>query len=252
MAQRLLRLYEYGWRRDKPDQRDLKYHPGIEVLPVKVDLRSDVSPVVYDQSKLGSSTGQAIAGLLHFFYSKNNTHKSFQPSALFIYYHGRVIENSISEDSGIEIRNGIKSLFRWGICPEHYCPHIVTNFKKKPDKLSYRNTIPHGIEKYLRINQVEHDLKSCLREGYPFVFGMGVYESFETEEVARTGKVPLPDMQERMLGGYAVCCVGYDDEERVFIARASRGSEWGIEGHFKISYEHVLNANLAADFWTFR
>lgn len=251
MAQRLIRLHEYGWRRDTPDQRDYLYESKIEVLPSKIDLRS-TCPVVYDQDKLGSSTGQAISGLVHFILNKNNPHKVVQPSALFIYYHGRVIENSINEDAGIEIRNGIKGLMKLGICPEHYCPHVISKFKKKPAKLAYRNIVSHNFDKYLKINQTEHDLKSCLNDGYPFVFGMGVYDSFETNDVAINGIVPLPSIQERLLGGYAVCCVGYDDESKQFIIRASRGSDWGIEGHFMLPYDYILNANLAADFWTIR
>lgn len=251
MAQRLLRLHEYGWRRDRPDQRDFRFKPTIEVLPTQVDLRQGC-PVAYDQDKLGSSTGQAISGLMHYVLRKKNPHAAVQPSALFIYYHGRVIENSINEDAGLEIRNGIKGLMQYGICPEQYCPHVISKFKKKPAKIAFNNVIPHNIDKYLRIDQVEHDLKSCLREGFPFVFGMGVYESFETEEVGRTGIVPLPNIQERLLGGYAVCGVGYDDDEKKFIVRASRGSDWGIEGYFMLPYDYVLNVNLAADFWTIR
>jgi len=57
-------------------------------------------------------------------------------------------------------------------------------------------------------------MKGCLASGFPFVFGFAVYESLETEEVIRTGVIPMPQTNERMLGGHAVMAVGYDDTTR--------------------------------------
>ena len=54
-------------------------------------------------------------------------------------------------------------------------------------------------------------IKTSLFNGNPFVMGIAVYESFESEEVARTGEVPMPGEGEKMLGGHAILCCGYDD-----------------------------------------
>ncbi|MCP5910458.1 peptidase, partial [Klebsiella pneumoniae] len=72
-------------------------------------------------------------------------------------------------------------------------------------------------------------LKACLRAGYPFVFGFAVYDSFMSNEVAQTGKMPMPDMRERMQGGHAVRCVCYDDTmgDGHFIVANSWGTRWG-------------------------
>jgi C1A family cysteine protease len=254
MAPRKLKLHRYGWRPDKPDHRDLKLTAPrhlVANLPPKVDLRSKC-PAPYDQGDLGSCTGQAISGLIHYNYIKQDPAKAFQPSALFIYYNERVLENSVGEDSGAEIRDGIKSLVRWGVCPEQYHPYVISKFKTKPSKFAYSSAVPHRIDQYLRINQSLNDLKSCLSEDHPFVFGISVYESFESEEVAKTGIVSLPGRRERSLGGHAVCCVGYDDSQGKFIVRNSWGSEWGMGGYFTIPYDYVLNGDLSDDFWTIR
>jgi C1A family cysteine protease len=51
-------------------------------------------------------------------------------------------------------------------------------------------------------------MKGCLAEGYPFVFGFAVYSSFESDEVTRTGVVPMPDPNtEEQAGGHAVTAV---------------------------------------------
>ena len=45
---------------------------------------------------------------------------------------------------------------------------------------------------YSRLVQSLPQLKGCLASGYPFVFGFTVYESFESQQVAQTGIVPMP------------------------------------------------------------
>lgn len=57
---------------------------------------------------------------------------------------------------------------------------------------------------YQRLTPILSQLKGCLA-GYPFVFGFSVYESFESEAVARSGKAPMPGgSTEKQLGGHAV------------------------------------------------
>src|SRR6185369_17362729 len=95
-------------------------------------------------------------------------------------------------------------------------------------------------------------MKQCLAEGYPFVFGFSVYQSFESATVARTGKVELPKADETMVGGHAVCAVGYDEAARRFLVRNSWGAGWGMKGYFTMPYDYLANNNLADDFWTVR
>ena len=90
----------------------------------------------------------------------------------------------------------------------------------------------------------------CLAEGYPFVFGFTVYESFESQKVARTGIANMPAKKERTIGGHAVMAVGFDQSEKRFLVRNSWGAKWGKDGYFTMPYEYV--ETLADDFWTIR
>jgi C1A family cysteine protease len=92
--------------------------------------------------------------------------------------------------------------------------------------------------------------RGCLAHGNPFVFGFRVYECFESDEVRRTGEVPMPAAGEQALGGHAVLAVGYDDAAQRFLVRNSWGSDWGIGGYFTLPYGYLTEPGLSSDFWT--
>lgn len=242
----------YGWTPDLPDQRDLMFAPRrvAQHLPPKVDLHA-MCPPVYDQGQLGSCTANAIAAGLD--YERKRQQLQFlNPSRLFIYYNERVIENSVATDSGAMLRDGMKTVASQGVCAETLWPYNINAFEIKPSPDCYTAALGHKALKYLRLSQDATTLKSCLAAGYPFVFGFTVYESFESDEVANTGKVPMPGRTEKALGGHAVLAVGYSDASNRILARNSWGTNWGINGHFTIPYSYLANTDLAGDFWTIR
>ena len=175
------------------------------------------------------------------------------PSRLFIYYNERLMEGSVNSDSGAQIRDGIKVLASQGVCPETEWPYNTGQFKVKPNDKCYQDAKSNTIKQYLRLDNTNLTLlKTCLSQGYTFVFGFTVYESFEGEEVAQTGIVPMPSPNEQCMGGHAVYCMGYDDSKKAFKVRNSWGTGWGDGGNFWLPYEYMTNPNLASDFWTIR
>ena len=94
--------------------------------------------------------------------------------------------------------------------------------------------------------------KGCLADGYPFVFGFTVYETFESAEVGRTGVLKMPKPKEGVVGGHAVLAVGYDDQSQRFVVRNSWGRSLGQKGYFTMPYSYLLTNNLSDDFWTIR
>ncbi|WP_428329544.1 C1 family peptidase [Mucilaginibacter sp.] len=244
----------YGWNPDLPDNRDMQYavvRPDALAtpLPPSVDLRAKCPPV-YDQGQLGSCTANAIAGAFQFELIKQSL-PSFNPSRLFIYYNERVMEGHPKTDSGAQIRDGIKSVATQGVCNETAWPYIITKFAVKPAKALYTAALKNLALQYTRLNNtVINELKSCLAAGSPFVFGFTVYQSFESDVVAKTGIMPMPAPNESVLGGHAVMAVGYDDAKSAFIVRNSWGNGWGLQGYFYMPYAYITNANLADDFWT--
>ena len=198
--------FGFGWMPDLPDQRDLMYSAPMMVmkkLPAKVNLQSKCPPV-YNQGALGSCTANALSAAFEFSRKKQKL-KDFMPSRLFLYYNERALQNTVNSDSGAYIRDGIKTLNVNGICPEKEWPYIIEKFAEKPPQKCYDDAVVCTIKSYQRLmNTNLAQLKSCLSEGFPFVFGFTVYESFESQEVAETGMLSMPKPDEKVIGGHAV------------------------------------------------
>lgn len=242
---------KYGWRPDYPDHRDLKFVAPMSVgeLPKSVDLRSFM-PAPYDQGTLGSCTANSLAGLLEYNERKENKPNVQTASRLFIYYNERLIEHTVNQDSGAMLRDGIKALVRFGYCEEVLWPYVISQFKKKPSRIAYRDAAQSKISRYARIGHSLNDMKAALASSNPFVFGFMVFSSFENGAVAKTGIASMPQPNESMLGGHAVLAVGYDDDRQAFLVRNSWGITWGLGGYFYLPYEYIINPGLADDFWT--
>jgi len=250
------RIQRYGWVPDIPDPRDLLYaapSPVLQQLPASVDLTSSC-PAIYDQGQLGSCTANAIGGAFEFEQKKLRL-KDWVPSRLFIYYNERAMEGTIDQDSGARIRDGIKSVVKLGVPPETEWPYstnlpVVT---QKPPAAAFADALQNKVIAYHRIVQNLSQMKGCLGEGYPFVFGFTVYESFESPQVAKTGVVPMPNPNsEQQIGGHAVVAVGYEYAQQRFIVRNSWGTGWGKGGYCTMPYGYLTDHQYAIDFWTIR
>lgn len=240
----------YRLKKDKEDLRDFSYKTAvfkrISELPRLVDLRQGCSPIV-DQGNLGSCTANAIASGLREYMLLGAKLKLVFLSRLFLYYEERKIEGTINVDSGASLRDGMKVLNKLGVCPEDDQPYIISLFRQKPSKHAYQHAKKYKIDVYDRVWDL-NDLKLAIAENNPVVCGIKVYSSFESEDVARTGKVPMPKSYEPILGGHAVLAVGYDDKKQIVILRNSWGTSWGDKGYFYIPYK--VFEYLIMDMWT--
>lgn len=240
----------YGWKKDLPDQRDVKFTYQVMPLPEKVDLRPEMPPV-YNQGLLGSCTANA-GGASFAYMHKKLEDLLFMPSRLFIYYNTRRLDGTIKYDAGSTIRATMKAMAKYGAPQEILWPYEIEKFKAKPAATVYADGKKNLVTQYLRVPQTEAGIKTSLAQGFPIVFGFSVYESFEAPEVIQTGVAKMPTLEESLVGGHAVMIVGYDDAEKMFIVRNSWGEQWGDKGYFYMPYEYVLHRELSADFWTIR
>ena len=236
---------KYGVIKDKKDKRDIIHNKKqfLAKLPKVIDLRVNCSPIV-DQGELGSCTANAIASGFREYLEKPFTTSL---SRLFLYWEERKIENTINSDSGAQIRDGMKVLNKIGVCPEIDWPYDISTFTNTPVNKDLLDASNYKISSYQRVTSLTM-LKTALSQNKIVVFGFNVYSSFESDTVAKTGLVPMPKKNEQLLGGHAVCAVGYDDNNQYVIVRNSWGSTWGDKGYCYMPYK-VFN-KLVMDMWT--
>jgi C1A family cysteine protease len=244
---------KYGWIPSLPDPRDFTYKITEPVaLPSSADLRAKFPPV-YNQLQTSSCTGNAWGAAFAFALIVSGK-AYWAPSRLFIYYGERSFNGTTRSDSGAMLRDGAKTLNKLGTCNEIIWPFDEDKVTVQPSNEAYTEGLKNIVTEYQTLSTPTgvtlYSLKHCLASGIPFVFGFTVFDSFESDEVERTGIMPMPDIKnESVLGGHAVVAVGYDDEKKVFIIRNSWGEGWGDGGYFYMPYDYILNPQLASDFW---
>jgi C1A family cysteine protease len=243
---------KFGWIKDIEDPRDKKLTFAVRKLPESVDLRP-FCPSVYDQKNLGSCTANAIASAYEFEHMKQNL-GAFMPSRLFIYYNERVMENSVNSDDGAMIRDGMKSIGTgekgMGVCSENLWPYDVAKFTNKPTDVCYKEALSNQAIEYNHVKQTPLQLKACLADGFPFVFGFTVYSNFM--DIGSDGIMPRP--KGSIEGGHAVKAVGYlkIQGRGYYIIKNSWGIEWGAKGYFFMPEDYMHDSGLCDDFWTIR
>ncbi|MGD0396597.1 MAG: C1 family peptidase [Nitrososphaerales archaeon] len=212
-----------------------------------MDLRKGCPPV-YNQKHLNSCTANAIAAAVEFDLIKQKNQRVIFPSRLFIFYNTRAMEGTTRKDEGVYIRDAVKSVARYGDCPESLWRYRVHKFARKPPRRCYEKALKYRAVEYRRIKRNLDHLRGCLASGYPFVFGFHAHEKFE-DVAKKTGILNMPSPGEKVLGKHAVLAVGYDDRSHRLMVRNSWGPKFGLGGYFTMPYDYVLKEDLTADFW---
>jgi hypothetical protein len=151
-------------------------------------------------------------------------------SRLFAYFNARAAEGAEAGDNGATLRDMVSSLAsNFGVCTEDIWPYDIAQVLTKPTAACYAAATPNKIRLYARLSTL-NEMLLCLAAGFPFIFGFTVYEKFESEEVAQSGILSLPTLTEGMVGGHAVCAVGYDRLKNMLLVRNS----WGPNGASRV------------------
>ncbi len=266
-----------GWHRDLPDVRD--HHDQTETvvkvvghvrrvqklsaktsLPPSVDLRPYCSPVE-DQGDLGSCVAHASVGLLEYFERRAfGTH--VDASRLFVYKTARTLLGW-KGDSGAYLRTGMQALATFGAPPEKHWPYktAATAFDVEPPAFCYAYAQRFRSLEYYRLDppgrtasDVLATIKQNLVAGLPSMFGFTVYNTIPAIGDGCVD-IPFPKRGDRVEGGHAVMCVGYDDKRKIngvagaLLIRNSWGAGWADKGYGWMPYQYVL-AGIAADWWS--
>ncbi len=238
----------HGWKPDHPDIRDHAFVRLAPALPTTFDLRTSPNmPAVYDQGNLGSCTANGWAACFEFDQKKQGL-VDFMPSRLYLYLCERIIDGTVKQDAGAQIRDGAKVLASQGVTSEKLWPYVVSNFKQMPPSKVIADALRHKAVIYQRVDNSNADtIKHALVLGFPVVFGCTLYEEFESNQVAADGKVSMPTGSSKPIGGHCMTIVGWTADS--WIVRNSWGPGWGDKGYCYMPLAYLTNLNLAADFW---
>jgi len=173
-------------------------------------------------------------------------------SRLQLYYDERKIEGTLDSDSGAEIRDGIKCAASFGVAPETLWPYQVEKFQQKPSRQVYQNASLHKALSYQRVGNADGsatavEIKSALASGFIVVGGFNVFEQFESDDCAKSGIIPMPDTDDKPIGGHCVAFVGYGQKQGCITAMNSWGATWGDKGYFYVPEAYL--EEQGSDFW---
>lgn len=256
------KIARYGYQRDSLDPRDRIYglfDPILQdhQLPATYSLRSEMPPV-YDQGQLGSCTANATVALFEH-QAILQGEAAVTPSRLFVYYEERRIEGQpADQDTGAQVRDGIKVLASEGVPPESEWPYDISRFGEQPPQAAYRDATAHEAVAYKRIviGGPGAPMRTAVYSHQPIAFGFPVPAYFESSTWdSRSEPLRLPDASTQIIGGHAVVVVGYDFSRSrfpvpVFEVRNSWGSDWGDQGYFWLDYRYFdPYRQLADDLW---
>jgi len=256
----------YGWKPSPPDQRDHIFAAQprvVAALPPMVDLDATPIPIFdpcWDQSALGSCGPNSLCENIVYDIKTDPTlaaKMKMMPSRLFSYYVTRMLMGTVNQDSGVDNRTMLKAAAQFGWCDASLWPYNIKNFAKQPPRAAFVAAQNRKISQYLSVPQDLQTMKACLAgnsqfgiKGRPFIFGFTVYESFESQQVATTGIVPLPGPNESVLGGHDITVVGYNDATQMFKMKNHWNPNWGYHGYCFMPYAYAINPKLSGDFWT--
>jgi len=246
------KIHRYGWKPSLPDARDHIADASALVVLDEVDPRADL-PGVFDQGQLGSCTANAVAAAVEYDAKLNGADPGFL-SRLWIYYYERKLEGApADQDTGAYGRDGFKVCQKLGVPLEADWPYDITKFSDEPPASLDTEAGQHRISNYRVVPRNLDSMRAVLSNRQTIALGFSVYESFESQQVAQTGIVPLPSRNEKQLGGHEVLLVGYlKDEPNYGLVRNSWGTSWGLQGYFLMPWAYLIDANLASDFRTIR
>ena len=209
----------------------------------EVDWTPLMSPVK-NQGRLGSCVGFAVAAMKEFQEQKEHIEEvyagkdykreedHYDLSEAWVYWNSKKID-PWPDSQGTSIRCAMRVIHKIGIpCEAGW--EYDDRFKGEPKSWAHLVAKWGLIDSYWRITTLDQ-LKMALRDG-PVVIGIGCYEEIYNPP---GGVVPYPANPNNLLGGHAICAVGFDDDKELVKFKNSWSEYWGDDGYGYLHYAYI-------------
>lgn len=240
----LIKLYSYI--PDIKDFRDViidaEKFPETDFKEV-IDLRGEFLPI-FPSCDVNCSISYSISAIIYHELLKLNKNIFF-PSRVYIYYNSK-IKGEIFLNEQPSNRETLKSISKWGFCPEQYCPFNTGLINNKPTNECYKLGQKYSI-KYYRIPNIINDIKLVLNNNKSIICSIPLYSSFMEKCVRQTGRLEFPEGYESIIGSLSIVIVGYIESKELIICRFPFGNLWGDHGYGYINYDYLLVMGM--DLW---
>ena len=214
----------------------------------------------YDQGSIGSCTANAGCATLKI--QKPPT-SNFDPSRLFLYYVERSNEGGLGGEGAV-LSDTYLTMQKTGVCSESTWPYNLNRENVRPSAKAYNEAAANYIQSWGVVPSGDgliNGIKQVLVNQSAVIIGIVVYESFESDQAAQTGVIPMPNVNtENALGGHAITIIGYDDNRQAFLLLNSWGPNWGTyqpnntsyKGFCYLPYAYVADPNLCDECYFFQ
>jgi hypothetical protein len=221
---------------------EIEDEPPPEGEPV--DHRHCFGPV-RNQGKRGTCVGHAGAAVMERAHFASTGHRvTLSPQFLF---HSAKVNDGVIHLDGTWSRVAMPTLLDLGICEESDWPYVRTiidgNVHHGPPPqeavdAAAKNTAMEVIELDPRDSA---GIRSEVAAGHAVTISVPVYENWYGPITRSYGKIPMPMPTSPMLGGHAVCVVGFDFDTEFtgggyFVLRNSWGSRWAASSPIEPGY----------------
>jgi C1A family cysteine protease len=243
----------FGWIKDKPDSRDMKYTFRSRAMSYPASFSTQVKqPPIQDQGPVGCCVGEGCARLAKYGINKIKKQKDYNLSVLFAYWNARALEGNTSTDAGSSIRDGIKGIAKFGICQQALWPFDTNKVLTAPNKQCFTNALKFQALGYESLfNKDPLQIKDALFHDFPVTYGKLIYPNFQPDP--KTGVIPYPNTAMRLMGGHCMVICGWNDNllgdgVGYFLEANSWSVNWGLAGYCWVPYTYVCSG-IASDFW---
>jgi C1A family cysteine protease len=235
-----------GWNRPLPGltypTADLS---GVTILS-EVDPRPHMPPAL-NQLKLGSCTANATNRCFRYDSIKDGKDCG-ELSRLWTYFFERQIEGTLNQGDCGAMGHDAFTVAKHGIPDETLWQYDISKFEIKPPNKPRAYTLTKQVK---AVPQSLTAIQQALSAGQTIPFGFTVYSSFESEQVANTGIMPMPKPNEEVLGGHEVLACGYLKKyPHYLLVLNSWDVSWGLNGYFLMPVSFILDSHYASDLRT--